>query len=123
MMKDSIFKYIHLLKVFVFILFLSLTAQVNAKGNIPDRTADMLNTLSELQRIDVQFEDYEQLIQQIFSKKKYQKQVESQITEFLLSDDNYAGQRWFFNQLRNLHICQIMHLHKRYIKYFRLLYL
>jgi len=62
-------------------------------------TTDMLKSLSEINRSDMQNTEYESLIQNIFSDKKMLKQAGPLVEKFLVSEKNIAGKRYLLTQI------------------------
>ncbi len=88
-----------LISLFLVLIF-SVAGQANQNENIPQRTAEMLRTLESIERVDFQSDESGSLIQEIFSNKKYQKQAGPMLNEFFLSEKNFAGKRYFMNELK-----------------------
>jgi HEAT repeat protein len=83
------------------LLLIFATPVLTFAGNgIAERTGEMLKVLSGLERSDADYPEFSELIEDIFSGRRNLRQAEPLLNEFLVSEENQAGKRYFFSELQ-----------------------
>ncbi|MFA5533030.1 MAG: HEAT repeat domain-containing protein [Mariniphaga sp.] len=87
--------------VSILALFISLPG-LSKNENLPARTAEMLGTLTNIDRNDTSLPEFESLIQEIFAGKKVQKQAKPLLVQFFKSEKSFAGKRFVLQELEKM---------------------